>query len=114
MRKLLASVAVCVAAFSMTSCMAGPHQLVRSVDDWDQKTYINNPWLDAAMWVVPVFPICGFAAGLGDFFVGDAYAFWFHDAWDMKGTGFKHAETAPTDGYVNSFLGEGGFMKVTK
>ncbi|MBP8299907.1 MAG: hypothetical protein KA020_06095 [Planctomycetes bacterium] len=114
MRKLVASVAVCVAAFSLTSCLAGPHQLRRSVDDWDQKMYVNSPWLDAVLWVVPVFQICGFGASIGDFFVGDAYAFWFHDAWDGKGTGFKHAETAPTDGYVNSFLGEGGFMKVSK
>lgn len=114
MRKLIASCAVVLAASMMTSCYAGPHQLKRTVDDWDHKMYVNNPWLNAALWVVPVFPICHFGAGLGDFFVGDAWAFWANDAWDMKGTGFKHADIAPTDGQVGSLMGDGSWLKVEK
>ena len=115
MRKILATVAAATVAFSLTSCMAGPHQLCRTVDDWDHKTYVNSPWLDAVLWVVPVFPLAHFGARIGDFFVGDAWAFWRYDAWDQKGTGFKHADIAPTDGQVGSLLSEGsGFMKVNK
>lgn len=112
MKKLLASVAVCAVALTMTSCAAGPHQLKRSVDDWDHQMYVKSPWINAACWVVPVFPICNFVAGIGDFFVVDAYAFWFHDAWDMKGTGFKHADVPATDGAMGSLLGDGSFLKV--
>ncbi|MCA8974542.1 MAG: hypothetical protein KDC98_07455 [Planctomycetes bacterium] len=112
MRKFLAPLAAVVTALSFTSCAAGPHQLMRTVDDWDQKTYINSPWLNAAMWVVPVIPLLHFGAGVGDFFVGDAYHFWFKDAWDMKGTGFKHADQVPTDGQVGSLIGDGSFLKV--
>ena len=114
MRKLFAGVAVTVAALSLSSCLAGPQQLQRTVDDWDHKTYVANPWLDAAMWVVPVFPLANFVAGIGDVLVGNAYHFWFHDAWDGKGTGFKHADVAPTDGHVGSLLSDGSWLKVTK
>jgi hypothetical protein len=113
MRKLLTSLAVCAAALSLSSCMAGPKQLTRTVDDWDQKTYVNSPWLDAVLWVVPVFPLAGFGAGIVDFFV-DGYHFWINDAWDGKGTGFKHANIECTDGYVGSLLDGGEFLKVMK
>jgi hypothetical protein len=112
MRKLLTTVATTVVAFSLTSCAAGPHQLKRTVDDWDHKTYVNSPWLDAVLWIVPVFPICHFVAGVGDFLVTDAYAFWFHDAWDGKGTGFEHYNVQATDGKMGSLLNEGaGWLK---
>jgi len=113
MRKLVASIAIVVAALSFSSCLAGPHQLRRSVDDLDQKMYIDNPWLNAALWVLP-FPVMYAGASFGDFFVGDAYAFWFHDAWDHKGTGFKHADITPTDGQVGSLVGNGQFLEVMK
>lgn len=112
MRKLLATVAACTAALSLTSCWAGPQQLRRTVDDWDHKMYVRSPWLDAVLWIIPVMPLANFGASIGDFFVGNAYAFWFHDAWDGKGTGFKHADIAPTDGQFGSLLNEGsGFLK---
>ncbi len=114
MRKTLLTLAVAaVTAFSLTSCSAGPHQLKRSVDDWDHKMYVNSPWLNGVLWFVPVFPILHFGAGIGDFFVTDAYAFWFKDAWDGKGTGFKHAEVAPTDGQMSSLMNEGAsFLEI--
>lgn len=114
MRKQLVALATAaIAAVSLSSCMAGPHQLRRTVDDWDHKMYVNSPWIDAVLWVVPVFPLCNFGAQIGDFFVGDAYAFWFKDAWDGKGTGFEHAKIEATDGKVGSLLNDGaGFLKV--
>ena len=68
MRKLITSLALgAVTALSMTSCAAGPHQLRRSVDDWDHKMYVNSPWIDAVLWVVPVFPLAHYVAMIGDF-----------------------------------------------
>jgi hypothetical protein len=91
-------------ATTLSSCFAGPHQLRRSVDDWDHKTYVNSPWFNAALWVVPVLPICNVLAWTGDFLICDAYAFWIHDAWDGKGTGFQHMEVIAVDGKVGSLL----------
>ncbi len=104
---------VCVAACSMTSCFAGPKQLSRSVDDWDQTLYVQNPWLDSVLYIVPVIPFAGALAGFGDFFV-DGYHFWVKDAWDMKGTGYKHANIEWTDGYVGSLIDGGEFVKVIR
>jgi hypothetical protein len=91
-------------SFLLASCFAGPHQLRRSLDDYDQKLYIQNPWLDGILWFIPVFPIGGFVATIGDFFIGDLYSFWFKDAWDQKGTAFTHFNPTPTDGSMESLL----------
>ncbi len=93
-----------LALTTFAACSAGPHQLKRSVDDWDQKMYIDQPWLNGILWFVPVFPIANFLAFVGDFLVTDAYAFWLKDAWDGKGTAFTHFTPKPTDGSMSSLL----------
>ena len=107
MRKVAAALLL-LGSLGLSSCLAGPHQLNRSVDDWDQKMYVESPWVDAILWVVPLFPLAHFVAGAGDFLITDAYAFWFKDAWDGKGTGFKHYEVTPTDGAMKSLLIDDG------
>ena len=96
--------ALCLLAASSGSCTAGPHQLRRSVDDWDQSLYVNSPWLNATFWILPVLPIGYLGAILGDFLVTDAYSFWLDDAWDGAGTAFEHAHVQATDGRVESLL----------
>lgn len=103
MRKTLLGLAL-VAATGLTSCMAGPHQLSRTVDDWDGQLYTQSPWLNAALQVVPVIPIARGLAGFVDFFTVDGWYFWTKDAWDGKGTGFKHKEFLGDDGHVESLL----------
>ena len=83
MRNNLLVTAGLAACLTFTSCAAGPQQLQRSVDDWDHKMYVKNPLLDGVLWVVPVFPLLNFGAAIGDFFIGNAYFFWFHDVWDQ-------------------------------
>lgn len=116
MRKLFTSLALgALAAVSLSSCAAGPHQLRRTVDDWDHKMYVSNPWLDGVLWFIPVFPLAGFVATVGDFFVTDAYAFWLNDAWDGKGTGYEHLKVDAKDGCMGSLLNEGsGWLQVKK
>lgn len=92
---------------ALTACVAGPHQLNRTVDDWDQKLYISSPWLNAVLQIFYVIPIAHLGAQIGDFFVTDAYAFWFKDAWDGKGTAFTHFSQTPTDGSMSSLLSSG-------
>ena len=102
-----------LAITTLAACSAGPHQLKRSVDDWDAKLYVSNPWLDGVLWFVPVIPIASFGAAIGDFLVTDAYSFWFKDAWDGKGTGFTHFTPTPTDGSMQSLLlDDSHFMEV--
>ena len=90
----------------LSGCAAGPHQLRRSVDDWDQKIYVNSPWLNAAMWIVPIYPVMTVGAMAIDFTITDPYHFWFGDAWDGSGTGFRHLEVEWTDGWVDSVLAD--------
>lgn len=88
------------------SCAAGPHQLRRTVDDWDQKVYVNSPWLNAAMWIVPVYPVSHAGALVFDFLITDPYYFWFGDAWDGSGTGYRHLKVDWTDGWVDCLLSD--------
>lgn len=114
-KQLIALATAAVASVSLSSCFAGPHQLRRSVDDWDHSMYVKSPWLDGVMWFIPVWQIMGFGATIADTLVGDAYAFWFHDAWDGVGTGFEHHPVESTDGKVGSLLNDGaGWLKVEK
>ena len=97
MRKLGIVLALLL-CFSFTSCAAGPHQLQRSVDDWDREMYVESPWLNAVLWVVPLIPLAHFGAAIGDFVVTDAYAFWIEDAFTGgNGTGFEHATVDQPD-----------------
>ena len=110
-----ALLAACLLAFPLTSCLAGPHQLRRSVDDWDNNVYTNSPWWNATLWIVPVIPLTSIGASVVDFLVTDPWAFWFDDAWDGSGTAFEHLHVEPTDGFVRSLMMErSGWTKVEK
>ncbi len=112
MKKMIAALGL-VLAVSLSSCVAGPKQLARTVDDWDGKMYVENPWMDAVLNVIPVIPLAGAIGGFVDFFSDNLVAFWMHDAWDGKGTAFKHFEVTPTDGAAHSLLlDDGKFMEV--
>ena len=104
MRPIRSLAVAALLASALSSCFAGPHQLRRTIDDWDRRIYVNSPWFNATLWIVPVLPICYLTAITCDFFVGDAYAFWFDDAWDGAGTAFVHAHIEETDGRVESLL----------
>ncbi|MCB9878860.1 MAG: hypothetical protein H6835_14795 [Planctomycetes bacterium] len=102
--RLLRSACLALLTLPFAGCFVGPHQLRRSVDDWDQKLYVNNPWLDAGLWLIPLIPVSTLGATVIDFLITDPYTFWFDDAWDLKGTGFRHARIEWTDGKADSML----------
>jgi hypothetical protein len=56
------------------------------------------------MWVVPVYPVMHLGARVLDFTVTDPYFFWFKDAWDGNGTGYRHMEIDYTDAWVDCVL----------
>ncbi len=106
---------VLTALLATSACVAGPHQLRRSIDDWDHKSYVNSPWWNAALWVVPVFPVCYAGAFVGDLLITDAWAFWGEDAWDGNGTGFEHLDVPWTDGRMTSLWREhAGWTRIEK
>ena len=99
--------------FCFTSCFAGPKQLQRSVDDWDNKLYVQTPWMDGLMWTVPIIPAAHFIAFTLDTLIVNACSFWLEDAWDCKGTGFRHLVVEPQDGEMRSLMmGDSDMMKI--
>jgi hypothetical protein len=115
MNKTLRFLAPLGLALAISSCSAGPHQLARSVDDWDHKNYVESPIMNGVLHFIPVIPLVSFFAIVGDFFTGDAYSFWFKDAWDGKGTGFEHAHVEWTDGRMPSLWRERtGWTRIEK
>ena len=112
MRKL-AVVLILLLAISITGCLAGPHQLTRTVDDWDHKNYVESPWMNGILNGFAVVPLAKMIAGFGDMLTGDLYAFWFRDAWSGKGgAGFNHAEVTHTDGAMSSMISDGKWMDI--
>ena len=78
-------------ALTLTGCQSGPKRLSRSWDDWVNQKYTESAWVHGALLqdILPVYPIVGLVAWLGDAFV-NTYYFWVRDAWDNDGTGFTH------------------------
>ena len=112
MRKFALALSL-LAATAFSGCAAGPHQLQRSVDDWDRDLYVESPWINAVLWIVPVIPFSKFAASVGDFFVTDAYAFWINDAFSGEGgTNFRFAEVESKKSTGSLFFGDGEFLKI--
>lgn len=94
---------------SLAGCWSGPQQLTRSVDDWNNQVYVDSPWINVFMhFPVPVFPVLGFVASIGDFLITNPIAFWGDDAWDSKGTAYRHWVVQPTDGEVHSLMMKDG------
>ena len=100
-------------SLSFASCAAGPHQLSRTVDDWNQQMYVENPWLNGILhFPIPAMPFLQMGAVVGDFFVTDGYAFWWKDAWDQKGTAFTHKAVTPTDGAMANLFDNGKWLEI--
>ena len=56
--------------------------------------YSESAWVHGALLqdIVPVYGVVGAFAGLGDVLLLNPYYFWSQDAWDNRGTAFKHKE----------------------
>ena len=102
-------IVVLLLALVASACSAGPHQLRRSVDDWDQSLYVDEPLVDGILWIIPVIPILQFVAAIGDWFITDAYYFWIVDVWEGEGTAFQHYQAKPNShGSVKSLSYDDG------
>jgi hypothetical protein len=94
--------------------MVGPHQMSRTVDDWDRKLYVDSPWLDVVLNIIPVVPLAKVGAAIVDGLVGDLYTFWAKDAFGGKGgTGFVHWTDSANHTMKSLMLDDGKFLEVT-
>ena len=95
MRKIAIALGLALALVA-AGCAAGPQQLRRTVDDFDQKLYVDSPILDGILWFpIPAFPIANWGAYIGDFFI-NCYHFWIEDVWANEGKGFVHIDPQGT------------------
>ena len=94
MRKSLSVLALTAAAAVLSGCNSGPKRLSRSWDDWTNQKYTESAWVHGALLqdILPVYPIVGVFAAIGDWLIVNPYYFWSDDAWDNDGTGFEHVQ----------------------
>lgn len=101
-RLLLPTVALSL--LLLPSCLAGPHQLGRSWDDWVNQRYSENAWLHGAVFqnILPIYPLTGGLLGFLDLIIVNPYYFWSEDAWDGRGTVYEHQPTPESPRIVDS------------
>ncbi len=94
MKKILCASALTGALLVLSSCQSGPKRLTRTWDDWVNQKYSESAWVHGALLqdILPVYPIVGFFAAVGDILFVNTYYFWTDDAWDNQGTGFNHKQ----------------------
>ncbi|MBK8976899.1 MAG: hypothetical protein IPM29_13350 [Planctomycetes bacterium] len=112
MRKIALALALAV-GLMFSGCAAGPHQLRRSLDNFDQDLYVEMPLINGLLWFpIPAFPIAYYVAYIGDFFITDAYAFWIRDVWEGEGTGFDYYDTSSKKTMKSLMSDDGSFLQI--
>jgi hypothetical protein len=95
MRKVYLIIFFALLALSLSSCLTGPQKLKRGWDDCVNNYYTQNAWTTAVLTdVIPVYPLVGWFATMGDYLFVNPYYFWGYDAWTNKGTPFYHDDPA--------------------
>lgn len=76
---------------AMSACTAGPSYLVRTVDDWQNKGYAENPVVTSTISnILPAYPLLKFLAAIPDYLILNPVQFWAVDLWKGEGSGFQH------------------------
>lgn len=91
-RSKVLMVGMLVIGLMTTTACWGPMQLMRTVDDWTNQTYVENPWLAQVMHFFPVVYVAYFVATTIDIVALNPYDFWGHTVARGKGTGFEHKQ----------------------
>ncbi|WP_419185843.1 DUF3332 family protein [Rohdeia mirabilis] len=90
--KTIGLAAAAAATLALTGCNSGPKQLTRTWDTWVNEKYSDNAYIHGLVLqdLLPVYPIVGFFAAIGDIIVLNPYYFWTEDVWDGKGTAYTY------------------------
>lgn len=107
-RKTAVLTVAAAATLAMSSCNSGPKQLTRTWDTWVNQKYSDNSYIHGLVLqdLLPVYPIVGFFAGIGDALILNPYHFWTQDVWDGKGTAYTYENAEGAERSVESLLNE--------
>ncbi|MEL6715408.1 MAG: hypothetical protein AAFZ87_18270 [Planctomycetota bacterium] len=94
MKGLVTTAALAATTLAATSCNSGPKQLSRTWDTKVNQWYAEDSWIHGALLqdILPVYPIVGFVATIGDALILNPIQFWGTDVWDRKGTAYEYAQ----------------------
>lgn len=99
MKKAAVVVMALLVVVAVAGCF-GPRNVTRTVDDWLNQQYVDQPWLVGNVishFIINiVMGICWFVDD-----IIDIYWFWVKDAWPFgsgKGTHFTHKAVTPAPG----------------
>ena len=113
MQKLTVTLSLC-GLLLLSGCFTGPKQLHATVDDWDRQLYVDTPWFNGALWIIPVVPAARIGSLFIDGVVGNFYTFWFEDAFDGEGgTTVRHAEIASRESMKSLLRGDGLWVQTS-
>ena len=75
----------------LTGCTCGPSYLTRTVDDWQNKDYVENPVRAGVISdILPGYFLLKVLAAIPDYLILNPVQFWAVDIWKGKGVGFSH------------------------
>jgi hypothetical protein len=96
MKNTIRALAVAL-TLAATSCTAGPSYLVRTVDDWQNKSYAENPVVTGMVSdVLPAYGLLKLFAAIPDYLILNPIQFWTVDLWKSKGSSFQHKNPEAT------------------
>lgn len=106
MKHTLATLALAATTLATTtSCNSGPKQLSRTWDTKVNQMYSEDAYIHGALLqdILPVYPLVGFAAAIGDALILNPIQFWGTDVWDGKGTAYEYKQPADAARTVTGF-----------
>ena len=111
MRKIATLALVAALCLVLTGCLTGPFQLYRSVDNWHNNFYAQQPILAAVL-----SPFIWIGAGVAqwvDALTDNMYYFWVEDVWAGKGTNYKWSNKEGARACLGNVFEGASFMRVT-
>lgn len=92
-KSLLAGLALS-SLLCLSACRSGPNRMARSWDNHVNQKYSEDAWVHGALLqdILPIYPIVGLVAGVGDVLFVNPYFFWIHDLRSRQGTAFVYTQ----------------------
>jgi hypothetical protein len=86
-------------------CSSGPKRLARSWDKWVNQKYTQDSLVHGALLqdIIPIYPLVGLFAMVGDIIVVNPYYFWSRDAWARNGTAFVYTQAEGAENEVGKW-----------
>lgn len=83
--------ALAIGLVALSGCTSGPSYLTRTVDDWQNKQYAENPLLTGVISdVIPGYTLAKIIAAVPDILILNPIQFWCVDLWKAEGVAFQH------------------------